>query len=251
MNFYENEKKNPFADLSLYNMNRGNEAVKEIEQRYCLENDMISAVSQGNYKALCSLINIETFLSVVDKRTSDELRNIKNYMIIFNTLLRKGVELGNVHPFYIHNLSTHFALKIEEIKSLTEFEKLWNEMAFSYCKLVRDNFSKGYCPLIQNAVMLIDADLSCDLSLSAFSKKLKVNKSYFSSLFKKETGSTLTDYVNKKRIEKAKYLLRTTTEQIQNIALVCGIDDVNYFIKLFKKHTGITPKKYRQNCFPN
>ena len=43
----------------------------------------------------------------------------------------------------------------------------------------------------------------------------------------------------------AKYILSTTNMQIQNVALHCGIMDVQYFSKLFKKHTGKTPTEYR------
>ena len=76
---------------------------------------------------------------------------------------------------------------------------------------------------------------------------LNVNASYLSKLFKKETGITLTEYVAKKRIEQAAFLLTSTNLQIQTVAQNCGIYDVNYFTKLFKKHTGKTPKEYRES----
>ena len=61
---------------------------------------------------------------------------------------------------------------------------------------------------------------------------------------------TLTDYVNNKRVEHALFLLNTTTMQIQAIAQHCGIPDVNYFTKTFKKHIGKTPKEYRDSVMP-
>ena len=56
---------------------------------------------------------------------------------------------------------------------------------------------------------------------------------------------TLTDYVNKKRIDNAVFLLNSTKMQIQTVAQYCGIPDVNYFTKLFKRYIGKTPKEYR------
>lgn len=65
-------------------------------------------------------------------------------------------------------------------------------------------------------------------------------------MFKKETGMTLTNYVNKKRIEHAVYLLSSTDMQIQNIAQYCGIPDVNYFTKIFKKVMNKTPSEFKE-----
>ena len=77
-----------------------------------------------------------------------------------------------------------------------------------------------------------------------------ISASYLSALFKKETGVTLTEYVNEKRIKYAMQLLATTKIQIQTAAQHSGIDDVHYFTKLFKKYTGKTPKEYRQSIMP-
>ena len=65
-------------------------------------------------------------------------------------------------------------------------------------------------------------------------------------LISKETGVTLTEFVSKKRIDHAAFLLTSTNLQIQTIAQHCGIFDVNYFTKTFKKITGKTPKEYRE-----
>lgn len=101
-------------------------------------------------------------------------------------------------------------------------------------------------PLIQKAMALIENDLSGDLSLKNLSKIGNVSASYFSLLFKKETGQTLTDYVNGKRVEHAKFLLSTTDLQIQTVAQQCGILDLHYFCRVFKKVVKITPTQYRR-----
>lgn len=243
----ENTFGSPFSELDFYDANGGNEFIKELEVRYSFENDMIRAVSQGNYKKLSELLTAQVFVSSIEERTTDALRNLKNYMIIFNTLMRKGAEVGNVHPYYIHGVSSDFAKRIEKSKSRDEILKLWDEMIYSYCKLVKTHAAKGYSPLVQNVVMQVDADLSADLTLKTMADKFNVNASYLSFLFKKDTGITLTEYVGKKRVERAKYYLETTAQQIQQISHECGILDVNYFTKIFKKHTGMTPKQYREN----
>ena len=121
-----------------------------------------------------------------------------------------------------------------------------DEMFVAYCQLVKKFSSKNYSPLIQQAIIYIDSDLEGDLSLNVLAEKLNVNGSYLSTLFKKEIGQTITDYVTNKRVTLAMRLLGTTKMQIQTVAQKCGIPDVNYFTKKFKKVTGRTPKEYRQ-----
>lgn len=223
------------------------ESLKNLESRYEAENMFIKAVSQGNIKKCEEMLCTSKFNSLIEKRVDDPVRNMKNYTIIFNTLLRKAAEMGKVHPYYIDKISSDYAKKIEGISSLEEGEKLQLNMIHSYCRLVQIHSSKDYSLLVQKLTTRIDADLSADLTLRTQAYELGVNASYLSNLFKKETGTTYTDYVNKKRIEYAKQLLKSTNYQIQSIAQQCGILDLNYFSKVFKKYTGTTPMRYREN----
>ena len=102
--------------------------------------------------------------------------------------------------------------------------------------------------LVRKVITNIIYDLTADLSLKVQAKELNVNPSYLSTLFKKETGQTLTEFVNRKRIEHAILLLNSTDMQIQVVAQYCGIPDVNYFTKTFKKIVGKTPKEYRETA---
>ena len=122
-----------------------------------------------------------------------------------------------------------------------------NQMLHSYCRLVRKHSMKQYSPLIQKAVTCIDAELSANLSLQNLAKRLNVSGSYLSTTFKKETGQTITGYINYKRIRHAMHLLSSTNLQVQTISQHCGILDIHYFSKLFKKATGLTPKEYRES----
>lgn len=221
--------------------------IQFLERRYAIENELINAVSKGlTHKAEMIFSNIKPE-NALESRLTDNLRNTKNYMIILNTLLRKAAEQGKVHPYHIDLVSSDLALKIEAMQASSECEDLLKYMVKKYCRLVNKHSQKSYSLLIQKVTTQIESDLSSDLSLNNLASIFGVNSSYLSSLFKKETGVTLTEYVNKKRVERAKELLLSTNLQIQHISQRCGILDVNYFTKTFKKHTGLTPKKYREN----
>lgn len=222
-------------------------SMKKLEAQYESENQFMQMISQGrSHRALVMLSNFSR--GALENRT-EPIRNIKNYSIILNTLMRKAAEQGGVHPIHIDRISSEFARKIETTALFDDFMNLWQDMAKKYCLLVKNHSTKSFSQLVQHVIARIDYDLSADLSLKASAEALNVNASYLSTLFKKETGSTLTDYVNRKRMEHAVYLLNSTDLPISVVGQRCGVQDDNYFTKIFKKYTGLTPKQYRQeNC---
>lgn len=92
---------------------------------------------------------------------------------------------------------------------------------------------------------------SRELSLAKMADDIGFNSSYLSVMVKQIFGVPFQDYVNKKRMEKAKLLLLSTTMKNYEIAEAVGIEDVNYFITKFKKTWSITPKQYRQGIQAN
>lgn len=223
-------------------------SMQVLEERYAAENLLMQAVSQGQtHKAEMYLNRFSQ--NQMEQRVNDPIQNLKNYTIILNTLLRKAAEAGTVHPLHIDSLSSRFARKIAGITSPENAHTLQREMVHKYCLLVKNHSMKGYSLLIQKVLTRIDSDLTADLSLSTQAELLNVNSSYLSTLFKKETGMTLTEYVNRRRIEHGIFLLNSTHMQVQTIALYCGFPDVNYFTKTFKKLVGKTPKEYRDSIF--
>lgn len=222
-------------------------AMQLIERRYEGERQLMKAVSQGITHKAEQIISNSCEL-MLEMRVPDPVRNMKNYVIVANVLFRKATEQGGVHPFYIDKVSSEFAKKIERIKTVQEGINMMHDMIYKYCGLVKSHSMKNYSMMVQKAITLIDSDLTTDLSLRKQAELLNVNASYLSSLFKKETGVTLTEYVSKKRIDHAAFLLTSTNMQIQAIAQQCGIFDVNYFTKTFKKIMGKTPKEYREDA---
>ncbi len=223
--------------------------MKMLEARYAYENELIQAVSQGlTHKA--ELLFSGFSQSAFEQRLTDPVRNLKNYAIIMNTLLRKAAEKGGVHPLYLDQTSTDFARRIELTASPGAARELMRDIFRTYCRLVKTRALTHYSPPVQKLIAGIDTDLAGDLSLRTLAAAQGLNASYLSALFRRETGETVTQHVNRKRIQQAIHLLSSTHLQIQTVAQHCGIPDVNYFSKLFKKHTGKTPREYRNTLAP-
>lgn len=233
----ENDRQEDFDSLLM--------SMKLMEKRYGFENELMEAVAQGQIHKENQLFSAFSDTHF-EKRVSDPLRNAKNYSIIMNTLLRKAAEKGGVHPMYLDSLSSSFAVRIEALASHNDHFEFMLEMFRAYCRLVRKHTMQGLSPIVRKAVLMIDADLSANLSLATLAEAQNVSSGYLATIFKKETDKTVSEYIREKRVGQAKHLLSTTNLQVQTIALHCGIMDVQYFTKLFKKETGKTPKEYRE-----
>ncbi|MCD7956186.1 MAG: helix-turn-helix transcriptional regulator [Lachnospiraceae bacterium] len=221
-------------------------SIQMIESRYQAEAEMISAVQKGNEKKALDVLTRQA-THIMPERLSSRLRDQMDYCITLNTLLRKAAEMAGVHPIHIDSLSNQNVKAIETLSSVEQCNAFRRECIQSYCRLVRRYTLGNYSTLTQKVLTYISTDLSADLSLKNFSDLLSVNASYLSTLFKKEVGVPLTEYVNRSRIRHAQGLLIGTDLPIKTIAQQCGIADIYYFSRLFKRITGTTPKAFRES----
>ena len=216
-----------------------------LESNYESEQRLMEAVSKGKLNLVTS-VAATVYNNGTEPRLTDSLRDRKNYLVILKTLLRKAAQFGGVHPLHIHRLSATYAQRIEKVRTIKESLQLQEEMIRGYCLLVKKHSLSQYSYYVGKAITLIHFDLTADLSLGAIAAKINVNSSYLSKLFHKECGCTLTEYVNRQRLEQAVMLLRYSGKMIQDIAGECGFQDTTYFIRVFKKFYGVTPAVYRE-----
>jgi two-component system response regulator YesN len=108
------------------------------------------------------------------------------------------------------------------------------------------NRESRHSPLVGKALAYIRENYgSAGLSLNNLSENLHANPSHLSRTFKKETGETVTEYINRTRIEKAKELLTFTSLLSYEVSEAVGFNDYTYFSSVFKKITGVSPKDFK------
>ncbi len=101
--------------------------------------------------------------------------------------------------------------------------------------------------IVERILQCIREEYAKDLSLDYIADKVFLSPSYTSSLFKKETGQTLTYYINQVRMKKAKELLKSTNMKLVDVSLAVGYSSQIYFSMLFKNLFGMTPTQYRDS----
>lgn len=105
---------------------------------------------------------------------------------------------------------------------------------------------KEFSPAVQKVMNYVNLNVSEPLTLKSLAAMCFISPSYLSALFKQETGTTLIDYINTQRVNRAAQLLEQNNHSIAAVAEEVGILDVNYFTKIFKKTLGVTPTRYRR-----
>lgn len=152
------------------------------------------------------------------------------------------------------NDSTDFNIMIHKFKSLDyllEYKRaveLKNDL-----KVILDQFAGSggkynKRDVISSIKTYIQENYSSDLNATLIANKFFLNKGYLSTLFKEKTGIKLVTYIEGIRMERAKGFLENNVWTVTEVAIETGYSDVNYFSKVFKKYTGMSPRQYRESA---
>lgn len=109
---------------------------------------------------------------------------------------------------------------------------------------------RKFNPYVKDGITYIHQYYAKTFNLDDLCQHLNINKSYFCTIFKNETGMTFSTFLNRVRIEKSKQYLRESRYSILEVALAVGFNNHNYYSSIFKKLNGITPIEYRHRFLP-
>lgn len=121
-----------------------------------------------------------------------------------------------------------------------------NRLIEDICIRMSSNSSADMNPLIRDVIAYIERNYAENLTLETISRHFAINPTYFCKLFKKSVGATFINYLTDIRIKKAMQLIRETNMPNYLIAEKTGYQTPEYFSKIFKKKTGLSPKEYKQ-----
>ena len=100
---------------------------------------------------------------------------------------------------------------------------------------------------VNEAREFIQQNLDKELMIADISAKININPSYLETLFKKQTGLTIVEYINKQRVLKALTYLNSTDQSITDIGYLIGYNNRQHFTRVFKKIMGVSPGQYRKS----
>lgn len=219
-----------------------------IEMRYTYEKQLTNAIARGDKEEIARISQENSgLLTISDRIPESPIRSAKNISLVLNTLCRTAAERGGVHPVYIHTISEKFAILIERAPNLPYLKKLSTVMVNDYCEVVHEFSTRHYSPIVKRAVDYIHLNIENPLTLHDIAATIHVNASHLSRKFKEDTNMNIIDYIHQKRVEEAKLYLQRGNLSITEIAFIVGFNDLNYFSRVFKKMTSLTPSQYIKN----
>ncbi|MCP3028068.1 helix-turn-helix domain-containing protein [Halobacillus sp. A5] len=177
----------------------------------------------------------------------DEIRSAKNNIItLISKLTRIAIEEGIAkgEAFSLHDFYINFLESKDDINELSHLELT---IVQAYLNVMKQrNQTSIVSPLVHKAKNYIYQNLTEDINLKVIAEELHVNPNYLSSVFNKDTGTSITKYINAQRVKEAKELLTNTQYSLMEISILLGYNSQSYFTRVFKKHEGISPKDFRQ-----
>lgn len=162
------------------------------------------------------------------------LAYLENALQVFCTVYDAG---GCVDPEKLCDIGEYYYLDECRSAFLTAAELL--------CAKARER--GRYSDMAQSAIYFIKNHYMKDISLTDIARYADINPSYLSGQFKREVGASLSEYIMKTRIEKAKLLLAQSEKRVYQIAEDVGFRDIKYFEKTFKKAVLMSPNEYRES----
>jgi len=158
--------------------------------------------------------------------------------MLYQAVYRKGCSIYDI--FQPHELSDPQALRSAQQLAA------WAIRMISKTGQTLSERQRDGSAVIAKVQSYIIENLQLDLTRDSIAGSVYRNPAYLSRLFRKETGSSLSDYIAMQRIERAKKYLIDTNDKVSHIAEKVGYVHFSYFAKLFKKVTSLSPQEYRK-----
>lgn len=215
---------------------------------FLAEQKIFQSVQMGNKEKMLynmKLHSEEGIYGTLSKK--DTLRNNKNLVITTITLATRAAIQGGLYPEIAYNLSDVYIQQVEELDKINSISQLMEDILVDFTERVARAHRSQYTKTILLCQEYIFNHLYENITLESLAEQLHLSPSYLSNKFKDETGETLKSFIQRNKIEEAKNLLVYSDLNISEIYSILNFYDQSYFIKVFKKFTGCTPKQYKNN----
>ena len=223
------------------------EKERDRHRLYFAEQAMLRLVENGDLNYSKVLSRSMSMSSGVSVRSKDPLRSSRNSVIIFATLLTRAAIRGGLSPEAAYSLGDSYIQRAEDAEDLERLSALSHQMYDDFIHRVHDmRKNPDYSAAVQKCVDYIEMHLDEPVRASALSRLTGYAEYYLTDKFRQETGVSVSDYAKFAKIERAKLLLETTEDGIQEIADQLGFSSRNYFSRVFSELTGCSPKEYRK-----
>ncbi len=216
---------------------------------YERELEFYDAVKDGNFKALNKLM-----LPLKDRHlgtlSKDALRNAKYHLIITVALITRFCIEGGLESETAYTLSDVYIQQVDACRSEEEIDLLHRELVFDFAdRMKKRKAAQGISRAVKKACDYIYDNLHQRLTLEKIARAAGIHKNYLCALFKKETGSTVQEYIRRKKIEAAANMLSYADYSPQELSDYFSFSSQSHFTNTFKRIMNATPAEYQRTHY--
>ncbi len=216
--------------------------------------------NEMQFYSLVKLGRREEVLAALDRRgfeknagnplSDDPLQSLKYHLTVTAAMLARFCIEGGMECNRAYELSDIYIRKADRANSEAEVARINRAMCLEYLKCMEQLRRDGiYSKPIVMSIDFIYSNLHRRITVAEVAQAVNLNASYFSKLFKQETGMAVSRYILLRKIETAKNLLRHSDYSSAEIADLLAFSSQSHFISRFRAECGVTPHAYRNQYF--
>lgn len=222
-----------------------------VHSKYAKEKMINSYIAGGNVERLQEVFsNAKT--NEVGNMSHNPFRQQLYAVVVGIAIATRAAMDGGMLEEEAYTLSDIYIQKADACVSSEDLWRLYTSMVLDFAARVDENKKKKRTKIsanVQAAMDYILRHLHYELSLGDIAKQANLSETYFSALFKKETGDTVSEFIQKSRVEEAKSMLRFSDYSLTEISQYLGFCSQSHFAQTFKKFEKTTPGQYRKANF--
>ena len=211
---------------------------------YDKEKQLTRAIVSGNEQEAKKYLN--ELLGHIFFASADDLDAIKIRAMELTVVISRAALEGGADPNNIYNFNLQFVAEFFKLSSIEDVCFALTEILNKFTKETFGVSDAKHSALLSRATAFIKTNYMHKITLSDVAGHVYISPSYLSKLFREELNVTFSTYLNMIRTDKSKILLMSDKLSIIEVAELVGFIDQSYFNKVFKKLTGMTPKKFRR-----
>lgn len=168
---------------------------------------------------------------------------VKNYFCSIIDLIEemvKGKGIAELYPFDVLRQG------IQEVESIMYLDLELEKILKTLIDWMKENHVSRYKKQVGAIVAYVHDHIDQKITLDMVAQSIGLSEIHTSRIFKKETGTSVIDYVNEIKMQKAAELLKNESLKIKDVAKQIGMEDQLYFNKVFKKYYQIGPREFRK-----
>lgn len=239
------------SDLNLtssqHDLTQSKSEKRDRHKVWSAEQAMLQMVRNGDLNYKSALNNSMLISSGVPIQSSDPLRQGKDSIIVFTSIVCRAAIEGGLSPEEAYSLGDSYIQAVERSADYSDLTPIASIMYDDFIQRVhRSRTNPRLSPVIQKCCDFIELNFDTKIKASDLAAFAGYSEYYLTRKFKEETGYFINDYIKAVKVERAKVLLSSSDHSVQEISNQLGFSNRSYFSQVFRELTGLTPVNFRE-----